>query len=194
MAGRNAGRSKGLAMASGVLPSPVGRRVALVGDTHANAVWTCRVVEELAADGVDMVVQLGDFGWWPQSDFALKVSEAAVGAGITVCFIDGNHEDHEHLGLHADLRSPDRGRVDPVEMLPSLWYLPRGCAWQWEGMPSGPSTRGRRMCCCATTTRLWATGCRDCRYPRPTRGSENGLPRRWRAISGSSNAWPNRAR
>ncbi|MCQ3812110.1 MAG: metallophosphoesterase [Acidimicrobiia bacterium] len=117
-------------MASGVLASPVGRRVALVGDTHANAVWTCRVVEELAADGVDMVVQLGDFGWWPRSDFALKVSEAAVGAGITVCFIDDNHEDHEHLGLHADLRSVERGRVDPVEMLPSLWYLPRGCAWQ----------------------------------------------------------------
>ncbi|WP_419923664.1 hypothetical protein [Candidatus Poriferisocius sp.] len=26
----------------------------------------------------------------------------------------------------------ERGRVDPVEMLPSLWYLPRGCVWQWH--------------------------------------------------------------
>ena len=27
-------------MVSGVLPRPVGKRVAIVGDTHANAVWT----------------------------------------------------------------------------------------------------------------------------------------------------------
>ena len=121
-------------MASGVLPSPVGKRVAFVGDTHANVVWTCRVVEELAADGVDMVVQFGDFGWWPRSDFAQKVSQAAVIAGVTVCFIDGKHEDHEHLEFHANLRSPERGRVDPVEMLPSLWYLPRGCGWEWQGV------------------------------------------------------------
>ena len=112
----------------------MGKRVALVGDTHTNAVWTRRVVEELAADGVDMVVQLGDFGWWPRSDFVQKVSRAAVIAGITVCFIDGNHEDHEHLEFHANLRNPERGRVDPVEMLPSLWYLPRGCAWEWQGV------------------------------------------------------------
>ena len=123
-----------MVMVSGVLPSPVGKRVALVGDTHANAVWTRRVVEELAAEGVDMVVQLGDFGWWPQKEFAKKVSRAAVIAGVTVCFLDGNHEDHEHLRFHASLRRPYRGRTDPVEMYPSLWYLPRGCAWEWHGV------------------------------------------------------------
>ena len=77
-------------MVSRVLPSPAGKRVALVGDTPANAVWARRVIEELAAVGVDMVVQLGDFGWWPQKGFAEKVSHAAVIAGVTVCFIDGN--------------------------------------------------------------------------------------------------------
>ena len=121
-------------MVSGVLPSPVGKRVALVGDTHANAVWTRRVVEELAAEGVDMVVQLGDFGWWPHKGFAEKVSRAAVIAGVTVCFIDGNHEDHEHLQFHASLRNPNRSPADPVEMYPSLWYLPRGCSWEWHGV------------------------------------------------------------
>ena len=121
-------------MASGVLPNPVGRRVALVGDTHANAEWTRRVIEELVAEGVDMVVQLGDFGWWPHTGFAQKVSRAAVIAGITVCFIDGNHEDHEHLQFHASLRDPGRGLGDPVEMYPGLWFLPRGCAWEWHGM------------------------------------------------------------
>ena len=115
-------------MVSRVLPSPAGKRVALVGDTPENAVWARRVIEELAAVGVDMVVQLGDFGWWPQKGFAEKVSHAAVIAGVTVCFIDGNHEDHEDLQFHASLRNPGRGPADPVEMHPSLWFLPRGCS------------------------------------------------------------------
>lgn len=121
-------------MASRVLPTPQNKRVALIGDTHANAVWTQRVIEELAAEGVDTAVQLGDFGWWPQKGFAKKVSRAASILGITVCFIDGNHEDHQHLRFQADLREPGRGPTDPVEMYPSLWYLPRGCAWDWHGV------------------------------------------------------------
>ena len=38
------------------LPSPRTSRIALVGDTHANAVWTGRVIEELVAEGVDMLL------------------------------------------------------------------------------------------------------------------------------------------
>lgn len=121
-------------MTAHVLPCPKSPRVALVGDTHANSVWTRRVIEELAAEGVDMVVQLGDFGWWPQTGFAKKISKAATVAGITVCFIDGNHEDHEHLRLHARLRNPGGRPTDPVEIYPSLWYLPRGCSWEWHGV------------------------------------------------------------
>ena len=121
-------------MVSRMFPTPKNKRVALIGDTHANAVWTQRVIEELAAEGVETAVQLGDFGWWPQKGFAKKVSRAAYILGITVCFIDGNHEDHEHLRFHADLRSPGRGPADPVEMHPSLWYLPRGCGWEWHGV------------------------------------------------------------
>jgi len=37
-------------------------------------------------------------------------------------------------------------------------------------MPSERSARGWPTCCCATTARLWATGCRDCRHSRPTSG------------------------
>ena len=121
-------------MAAGVLPSPQNKRVALVGDTHANAVWTRRVIEDLAAEGVDMVVQLGDFGWWPHKGFPQEVSRVAAAAGVVVCFIDGNHEDHEHLQFYASLRKPDRGPADPVEMHPSLWYLPRACGWEWHGV------------------------------------------------------------
>ena len=55
------------------------------------------------------------------------MSKATDAPGITVCFIDGKHEDHENLEFHANLHSPVRGPVEPVEMHPSLWYLPQGC-------------------------------------------------------------------
>ncbi len=78
------GRSKGRVVVSGVLPAPAGKQIGLVGDTHANAVWTASVVRALGAEGVDVVVQLGDFGWWPQKGFAKYVSTAAAVAGVTV--------------------------------------------------------------------------------------------------------------
>ncbi len=121
-------------MSPRTLPSPQRRRIALVGDTHANAPWTGRVIAALAAHGIDMVVQLGDFGWWPHIEFARKISHAARFAGITVCFIDGNHEHHDHLRFHSDLRNRGGNPTDPVEMYQSLWYLPRGCSWQWHGV------------------------------------------------------------
>ena len=128
------GRLKGRVVVSGVLPAPAGKQIGLVGDTHANRVWTASVIRTLGAEGVDVVVQLGDFGWWPQKGFAKYVSKAAVVAGVTVCFLDGNHENHEHLRFHTSLRNPAGGPADPVEMYPSLWYLPRGCGWEWHGV------------------------------------------------------------
>ena len=108
-------------MTDHVLPCPKSPRDALVGDTHANSVWTRRVIEELAAEGVDMVVQLGDFGWWPQTGFAKKISKAATVAGITVCFIDGNHEDHEHL------RFQGLGSAIPAADQPIRWRCTPAC-------------------------------------------------------------------
>ena len=108
--------------------------MALVGDTHANARWTASVVRALGAEGIDVVVQLGDFGWWPGNGFAEGVSRAAAAAGVVVCFLDGNHENHEDLRLHAGTSSLGGGPVDPVEVYPSLWYLPRGCGWVWRGV------------------------------------------------------------
>ena len=118
-------------------PAPRNGRVALVGDTHANAWWTTRVIENLAAEGVRVMVQLGDFGWWPHMQFAHKVSWAAARAGVEVLFIDGNHEHHPNLRGHAlrsdVLRGESDGSLDgPVLMHPNLWYLPRGCAWEWD--------------------------------------------------------------
>ena len=48
--------SKGSIVGSGVLPTPVGTQVALVGDTHANKALTRRLIGTLGAEGVVMAV------------------------------------------------------------------------------------------------------------------------------------------
>ena len=103
-----------------LFPVAEGGRVGLVGDTHANTGWFIRVIEDLAAEGVRVVVHLGDFGWWPQYKFAQKISRAAGRIGVEVLFIDGNHEHHLNprkgaLSADPDLRqqAPRRRRLGP---------------------------------------------------------------------------------
>ena len=117
-----------------LFPVAEGGRVGLVGDTHANTGWFIRVIEDLATEGVRVVVQLGDFGWWPQYRFAQKISRAAGRIGVEVLFIDGNHEHHLNLRDSARRADPDYEQGRPVQLHPRLWYLPRGCAWEWSGV------------------------------------------------------------
>ncbi len=112
-------------------PGPWDGRVALLGDTHANTWWTQRVIKALADEGIKTVVQLGDFGWWPQLAFARKISRDASKAGVHVLFLDGNHEHHLNLRKSACNADPESDNGRPVQLHPNLWYLPRGCAWQW---------------------------------------------------------------
>lgn len=127
-----------------MLPRPENSRVALIGDTHGDLNWTYRVLVKLASEGTDTAIQLGDFGWWPArgsawiADDGLKtpffpgdITRLASDLGIKLLFIDGNHEHHHHLRNWAAERGWDGG-ADPVEMLDGLWYLPRGCAWEWD--------------------------------------------------------------
>ena len=127
-----------------MLPRPENGRVALIGDTHADLDWTSYALRRLKEEGIDLAIQLGDFGWWPASGtvrlgddglptpfFPGDITRVARGLGIKLLFIDGNHENHHHLRDWATKRGWDRG-ASPVEMLDGLWYLPRGCAWTWD--------------------------------------------------------------
>ena len=108
-------------------------RVGLVGDTHANTGWFAAVIKEMAADGIKVIVQLGDFGWWPSHSFAWKISRTAVALGVDVLFLDGNHEHHPHLRNTAREADPDYEQsARPVQLHPRLWYLPRGSVWEWN--------------------------------------------------------------
>ena len=118
--------------------------ICAVGDTHGRLDETYRMVAELEDQlgrVVDLVVQVGDFGFWPDpnavdgptlrhggaGDFPRWLAEGHPAPRPTVA-IAGNHEDFHFL---ADL--PPR----PSEVLRGLTYLPSGQVHTVE-LPDGP--------------------------------------------------------
>jgi hypothetical protein len=102
-------------------------QVLLVGDVHANQAWWDNVVVPTAEErGVDAIVQLGDFGWWPNAGSFRR----GVRAGsVPTWFLDGNHEHFPDLAEvvgHARRRQGITDLTTPVQLKGNLGYLPRG--------------------------------------------------------------------
>lgn len=103
-----------------------------VGDSHGDARWLKSVVLPTARRlGISTIIQVGDFGYWPESrTFMQVVRTVRERYGIDVWFIDGNHEHFPKL--NHDVRAAQTaagvsaGSREPVELAPGLVYLPRG--------------------------------------------------------------------
>ena len=92
-------------------------KVCYLGDVHAHfetAEQTLRAAEEREGP-FDLVIQVGDFGYWPRlyPDRSWRRENPPSRRHV---WIDGNHEDHEMLK-----------RMTPGELLWDVWeYVPRG--------------------------------------------------------------------
>jgi hypothetical protein len=108
-------------------------RVLVAGDTHGNAKW-CAFLG-VAAEHWDcpVVLQLGDFGYWPHVDagqlFLDRVERVAERTGVTFVWIDGNHENHDAL---RELTTGETAADGFVEVRPHVRYAPRGARWVWR--------------------------------------------------------------
>lgn len=110
------------------------RKVLILGDTHANTRWAVNAVSIAKGLKALDVVVVGDFGYWPDPEyghpyFLKELSEAAVEHGVTVWWVDGNHEDFGNL-----YRSHLKDHDEPVQVRPGIMWLPRGVTWDWEGV------------------------------------------------------------
>lgn len=102
-------------------------RVLLVGDTHGNSRWwEGFVVPTAISTGAEVIVQLGDFGYWGDTRFV----DTVAACDVPVYFIDGNHENHPALREAAGAGTLDAA----VCLTGSLHYLPRGSVTEWEGV------------------------------------------------------------
>lgn len=97
-------------------------RVLLVGDTHGN--W--HGLNELLlheAGNFDIVISLGDFGFWPRPGEVGKTwGLTKIKCPVPLLWIDGNHERHDILTKLVSLH----GR-EPISLVNNIYYLPRGC-------------------------------------------------------------------
>jgi len=104
--------------------SPDPTKLMLAGDTHHSTHWVLGVIAHAANEGVDTIVQVGDFGYWPTradvDDYFLeRISKSLRHHKIRLFWIDGNHDDH--------------GALTPGMRHGLIQHLPRGFRWQWWG-------------------------------------------------------------
>ena len=105
-------------------------KVVLAGDWHGNTprgIEVIRIAHEL---GAPVVLHLGDFGFWTPgpstSRYLTRLNRECVELGITLLWVDGNHECFTDLYLYP---TNDEG-VRPI--LSNIIHLPRGFRWKWH--------------------------------------------------------------
>lgn len=110
-------------------------RILVVGDVHGNTAFMRTAILRAAKRGISTILQVGDFGYWPHTKsgekFLKDLERAAAEHGVTVWWIDGNHENHEWLGLK------NRAEDGTVQVSEHCRYLPRGHRWEWNGVRFG---------------------------------------------------------
>ncbi|WP_301123570.1 hypothetical protein [Mycolicibacterium fortuitum] len=115
-----------------VLQEPGPGTVMIAGDWHGNTGWATALIISAGVRGIKVVVQLGDFGFWTpgrrSDDYLDGIETACARHGVTVLWLDGNHECFDALyELPID---PETGLR---QIRPHIFHLPRGLRWRWHG-------------------------------------------------------------
>ena len=99
------------------------QRVLIAGDTHGNSKWVEYLIEVAADSGCPVIIQVGDFGYFPDhtegAGFLTAIDTACEINGVELWFIDGNHDDHTSLS------APEHDH-QPTRIVEHVTYLPRG--------------------------------------------------------------------
>ncbi|WP_067569255.1 metallophosphoesterase family protein [Nocardia acidivorans] len=108
--------------------------VLIVGDLHGNTDHALTVLRVAVRQGCPKVFAVGDFGAWEHMPSGRRyfdvVNRAAKRAGVTVYFLDGNHDKSSLLVEKYGERRDEEGFLVCRKY---LRYAPRGHRWEWEG-------------------------------------------------------------
>lgn len=99
-------------------------RIAFIGDLHGDVGTTRRIIQQLPTD-LDLILQVGDFGYWPnRNDFHAWTKcfdDLYSLARLGFYWIDGNHEDHFGIAV-----------ASASERIVFEGYLPRNTVTTFE--------------------------------------------------------------
>jgi len=87
----------------------VSDRVMVAGDWHGDSDWGIEVISRSKEAGIDTILHLGDFGFWPGdwgAKFVKRINLACDWAGVKMVVTPGNHEDWARLD---EKKTKDKG-------------------------------------------------------------------------------------
>ncbi|HRY13653.1 MAG TPA: metallophosphoesterase [Syntrophomonadaceae bacterium] len=96
-------------------------RILAVGDVHGAFERLNYLIDQ---EEPDIILQVGDFGYWPrlEDQELVKINTSRT----RVYFCEGNNDDLDHL--NALVKTPGQ----PVEIAPNIIYMPRGSVLQLD--------------------------------------------------------------
>lgn len=104
------------------------RRYLFLGDAHNDLDFAESAARLAQKHGAELI-QAGDWGFiWPGSTQLQELSDMLVGLGVTMRFIDGNHDDHVTLRKLCGRQC----RVGATQIAPHVIYQPRGSVHEDE--------------------------------------------------------------
>lgn len=109
-------------------------KILIAGDWHMNHRWAQEIISVAHAEGINRIIQVGDFGVWPGKDGAeyLRIlSGALVDWDVKLYFVPGNHEDWNQIDSWSTRFSKNQDGHQEIEQ--NLFYAGKVNSWTWDG-------------------------------------------------------------
>jgi len=105
-------------------------KILVSGDWHGHSSAAKACAKKAQQEGCDIIVQVGDFGFWPHTDpdYVDTVSRHITKRGLVLVWIDGNHENFDAL-YDGNWPVTAGGFWKIAE---NVLYAPRGHRWVWD--------------------------------------------------------------
>lgn len=101
----------------------------LAGDWHGSKYQAGKVVERAIQSNAKVIFQLGDFGIWDvDMQFPRRLNNLLQDSGITLYFVDGNHENFPLLYTFPIEEDGTR------KIASNIFHLPRGFRFEMAGL------------------------------------------------------------
>lgn len=112
-------------------------RVLFAGDTHGNLSHLRYLIGIAVKERTPILFVLGDFGYWEHQQegviFLDKLNHLAKDNGITVYFLDGNHDNLGYL-IEVYDGAEFLNEDGSIRIREHIVYMPRGLRWTWIGV------------------------------------------------------------
>jgi hypothetical protein len=109
--------------------------VMVLGDLHGDTRAGLSAIREAHALGVQHIIQVGDFGYWPHFTdgvtFLDDLEWALEDTGIMLHWLDGNHENFD--AIEAAVKNYPNDGMGRVWIRTHIRYCSRGANWKWDG-------------------------------------------------------------